>query len=513
MEKSAMRIHRCLKCMTPLPEGIQTCPVCGRVYGNWAWESIALRPGTILDGKYLVGEMLGRGGFGITYLGFDLLLEQKVAIKEYFPLSAGLVTRENGSTVVWHTTMLEKTCTEQGFSSFLKEARKMAKLGGIPGVVGVKSVFIENETAYIVMDYVEGETLQRKLEREGPMDFDTCVRLLTPVIQALGQVHSHGIVHRDISPDNLMVCPDGQLVLLDLGAAKEVDIRKSDGSVQSSRLVAKAGFSPLEQYTSTGRIGTWTDVYAMSATIYYCCTGKLPPLATERASMDTLAWPSGMDKEVFSVLSQGLAVRGKERIQTMDALLNSLTALTCREVIPAPPEPPTPPGEPEEPWKQRMAAAVAWLRQNPLTVAAGVFAIQLLVSLCTMASVGNVPVSLLRIGGYALMAGALLGVADRELVCWGGGCLALAQFLMGSISGVVGGLALAGWVLLLQCHRLPLKGAGGWLKRFWMVPPGMLCVYLIMFLAEFSQIPGFLLETLCAAALTLTLWVFFRQEP
>lgn len=112
-----MKIHRCLKCMTPLPEDTQICPVCGRVYGNWAWETIALKPGTILDGKYLVGEMLGRGGFGITYLGFDLLLEQKVAIKEYFPLSAGLVTRENGSTVVWSTTMLEKPARSRALAA------------------------------------------------------------------------------------------------------------------------------------------------------------------------------------------------------------------------------------------------------------------------------------------------------------------------------------------------------------------------------------------------------------
>ena len=201
------------------------CPECGRPYGSVNTESFALKPGTILDGKYLVGEMLGQGGFGITYIGFDLLLEQKVAIKEYFPMSTGMVSRENRSMVVWSNAMMGKTGTQKGFDSFLKEARKMAKLGGIPGVVGVKSVFIQNETAYIVMDFIEGETLLKKLQREGPMPFDTCLSLLMPIIQALAEVHEHGIIHRDISPDNIMVRPDGRLILLDLGAAKDLDIQ------------------------------------------------------------------------------------------------------------------------------------------------------------------------------------------------------------------------------------------------------------------------------------------------
>ena len=193
-----MEIRRCMKCMHPLAAGETVCPECGRAYGSANAESFALKPGTILEGKYLVGEMLGQGGFGITYIGFDLLLEQKVAIKEYFPMSTGMVTRENSTAVVWSSAVMQKSGVEKGFDSFLKEARKMAKLGGIPGVVGVKSVFIQNETAYIVMDFIEGETLLKKLQREGPMEFDTCVSLMTPIMQALSEVHKHGIIHRDI---------------------------------------------------------------------------------------------------------------------------------------------------------------------------------------------------------------------------------------------------------------------------------------------------------------------------
>ena len=320
-----MEVRRCMKCMHPLTAGETVCPECGRAYGSANAESFALKPGTILEGKYLVGEMLGQGGFGITYIGFDLLLEQKVAIKEYYPMSTGMVSREGHSTVVWSSAMMGKTGTQKGFDSFLKEARKMAKLGGIPGVVGVKSVFIQNETAYIVMDFIEGETLLKKLQKSGPMDFDSCVKLMTPIMQALSEVHEHGIIHRDISPDNIMVLPDGKLILLDLGAAKDLDIQGNDGSVQSSQMVAKHGFSPIEQYSKSGKVGPWTDIYAMAATIYYCCTGILPPPATDRTIDDTLACQPLLTQTQFGILADCMRMRPQDRPQSMDTLLQMLT--------------------------------------------------------------------------------------------------------------------------------------------------------------------------------------------
>ena len=320
-----MEIRRCMKCMHALAAGETFCSECGRPYGSVETEPFALKPGTILDGKYLVGEMLGQGGFGITYIGFDLLLEQKVAIKEYYPMSTGMVSRENSTTVVWSSAVMQKSGMEKGFDSFLKEARKMAKLGGIPGVVGVKSVFIQNETAYIVMDFIEGETLLKKLQREGPMDYGTCISLMTPIMQALAEVHKHGIIHRDISPDNIMVQSDGKLILLDLGAAKDLDIQGKDGNVQSSQMVAKHGFSPVEQYGQAGKIGPWTDVYAMAATIYYCCTGVLPPSATDRTIDDTLTCRPRLTKEQFDVLAFCMSVLPQKRPQNMDALLQIIT--------------------------------------------------------------------------------------------------------------------------------------------------------------------------------------------
>ena len=320
-----MEIRRCMKCMHALAAGETFCSECGRPYGSVETEPFALKPGTILDGKYLVGEMLGQGGFGITYIGFDLLLEQKIAIKEYFPMSTGMVSREGRSTVVWSDAVMQKSGVEKGFDSFLKEARKMAKLRSIPSVVGVNSVFIQNETAYIVMDFIEGETLLKKLQREGPMDYGTCVSLMTPIMQALSEVHKHGIIHRDISPDNIMVQNDGRLILLDLGAAKDLDIQGKDGNMQSSQMVAKQGFSPVEQYGRDGKIGSWTDVYAMAATIYYCCTGVLPPSATDRMIEDTLTCRPRLTKEEFDVLAFCMNVLPQNRPQNMDALLQIVT--------------------------------------------------------------------------------------------------------------------------------------------------------------------------------------------
>ena len=355
-----MEVRRCMKCMHPLAVGETVCPECGRAYGSANAETFALKPGTILEGKYLVGEMLGQGGFGITYIGFDLLLEQKVAIKEYYPMSTGMVSRDGHSTVVWSSAMMGKTGTQKGFDSFLKEARKMAKLGGIPGVVGVKSVFIQNETAYIVMDFIEGETLLKKLQKNGPMDFDSCVKLMTPIMQALAEVHEHGIIHRDISPDNIMVRPDGKLILLDLGAAKDLDIQGKDGNMQSSQMVAKHGFSPIEQYSKSGKVGPWTDIYAMAATIYYCCTGILPPPATDRTIDDTLACQPLLTQTQFGILADCMRMRPQDRPQSMDTLLQMLThpqgeakaepfKVVPEAEPPKPVEPKTAPPKPAEP--------------------------------------------------------------------------------------------------------------------------------------------------------------------
>ena len=379
-----MSMQYCMKCMSKQFPGVSVCPHCGTPYRQSVHKANALKPGHILNGKYLVGAVLGEGGFGITYIGLDLLLEKKVAIKEYFPMSTGMVRRYNASAVVWNSEVRQKNGQSASLDSFLQEARKLAKVDSIPCVVNVRDLFSQNNTAYIVMDYIEGENLAQKLQREGPMPFDQCVSMLTPIIQALEQVHRLGIIHRDISPDNIMIQPHGRLMLLDLGAAKEIDIQKKDGSIQSSRLVAKEGFSPLEQYSSNGRIGTWTDVYSMSATIYYCCTGKLPPRATERAGTDCLVCIPPLREKEFAVLKRGMALNGKDRIQTMGELLELLQALNeapqtggnatkiGAENVPS--------GHQKKP--HSIPSPLSSLANRPMTVAAVLFGVEATVFLC-----------------------------------------------------------------------------------------------------------------------------------
>lgn len=296
------------------------CPVCGYRHEQEVADGLVLQPGTYLgNGKYLVGKVLGQGGFGITYVGLDLSLQRKVAIKEFFPM--GQVSRNKESSV-----LLWSQATDGGTSgreSFLKEARKMAKMDMIPGIVQVLDVFYQNGTAYIVMTFIEGETLKAKLKREGLMVPDECLKLLRPVMHSLDEAHHNGLIHRDISPDNIMIDPKGKTWILDMGAAKDLDTGSREG-MQSTQAVVKHGFSPPEQQTTGGKnIGAWTDVYAMCATIYYCLTGKLVPDAMDRLMNDTLSFPDSIPQPVSEVLKDGLMLRPEDRIQNLEELANA----------------------------------------------------------------------------------------------------------------------------------------------------------------------------------------------
>lgn len=282
--------------------------------------------GHVLAGRYLVGRILGQGGFGITYLGMDMKLQTRVAIKEFYP--SGHVSRyiTMGTRLDWNHTPAAQSMRSNGVEVFLKEAQKMSKVSHIPNVVGVQDVIQENDTAYIIMSYISGTTLKDILAKNGSMDWNRAKEIFLPTIKTMAQVHKAGLVHRDISPDNLIIQADGQVQILDLGAAKDISV---DGGL-TSVLVAKAGFSPLEQYGVTGKSGTWTDVYAMAATIYYTVTGVLPQTATDRLDRDTLRWDlprlQNLPKPVLSGLKDAMAIRASDRTQTMQDFLAALEA-------------------------------------------------------------------------------------------------------------------------------------------------------------------------------------------
>ena len=321
------------------------CPHCGFDPRSVKGIEYALPMGTILAGKYLVGRVLGQGGFGITYVGWDIALERKVAIKEYYP--SGQVSRNPGSRgLTWYTSVQSQQAKQNGTQMFLKEARKMSKVDDIPNVVRVRDLFQENETAYIVMDFVEGETLKARLEKTGPLPWEQAKGIFLPAIQAMEQVHKAGLVHRDISPDNLMLTPDGKVKILDLGAAKDLSVNNGASSMQ----VAKGGFSPFEQYTQRGSSGPWTDVYAMAATVYYTLTGKLPPVATDRVVEDTISWEEpglkALSAQALEALQKAMVISAKNRMQSMEELEKGLYS-TAVEPAPTPAPQPVQETKPE----------------------------------------------------------------------------------------------------------------------------------------------------------------------
>ena len=312
------------------------CPVCGFDPAQAAAPNYVLPYGAILNGRYIVGKMLGQGGFGITYIGWDLAMERKVAIKEYYP--SGQVSRNPGSRdLTWYTNEQSRQARQNGMQMFLKEARKMSKVDNLTNVVRVRDIFQENETAYIVMDFVEGETLKARLDKTGPLTWKQAKDIFLPAIQAMEQVHQADLVHRDISPDNLMLTPDGRVMILDLGAAKDLAINKG----ASSAMVVKGGFSPPEQYAQQGGSGSWTDVYAMAATMYHSLTGVVPPTAVDRMQGEPVNWAlletGGVPNHVIAALQNAMKLNARERTQTMAELLRqcqSETAVVARKEPP-----------------------------------------------------------------------------------------------------------------------------------------------------------------------------------
>ena len=306
------------------------CPHCGYFHGRQAAQGYVLQPGTILHGKYLIGKVLGQGGFGITYLGWDLALNKKVAVKEFFPASH--VSRDTNVSMAlqWYTTEAAQSVRNVGQEMFLKEARKMNHTAAIPQVVHVLDLFQDNNTAYIIMNYIHGVHLAQQIKAAGPMSWQTALQLLLPVVDVMQQVHDVGLIHRDISPDNLMLQPDNSIKILDLGAAKDL---KLNGGV-SSMQVAKGGFSPLELYIMRGNSGPWTDVYSIAATMYYVITGTTPPSAVDRMDKDVLSWDLPVLRKVpasvIHVLQKGMALQVQDRYQSMGDFAAALRKAASR---------------------------------------------------------------------------------------------------------------------------------------------------------------------------------------
>ncbi len=315
-----MEHNFCPYCMAPVEAG-KPCGACGLTQGSYTPSPHHLPPGTVLKERYLVGRVLGEGGFGITYIGCDLQLELKVAIKEYFPTDKASRVSQ-ASLDVASFTGAAGVNYDKGLKKFLQEARTIARMDKQPVIVNVRDFFEVNHTAYIVMEYVEGTTFKDLVEqRGGRIPAGELLYLIEPLFFALKEMHGNGLIHRDISPENLML-EKGEVRLLDFGCAREA----ADGG-NTLTIALKHGYAPVEQYQSKGQ-GPWTDVYALSATIYYCLTGRKPPQAMDRLVEDELIPPRKLGVDLTQrqekALLHGMGVPPKRRFQSMEEFHTAL---------------------------------------------------------------------------------------------------------------------------------------------------------------------------------------------
>lgn len=312
----------CCNCFQNTGASSAVCPYCGYDPREKDRHPLALPCGTALGGRYILGRVLGQGGFGITYVAQDHKTKKRVAVKEYFPDT--VAARVGGRTVSACSGEKEENFL-YGRARFLEEAKTLAEFAGEPNIVRVYSYFEENDTAYFVMELVDGISFQQYIEeRGGKIGWEDAFRVLAPVMDALASVHTRGIVHRDVKPENIFLASDGAVKLLDFGSARYSLGEKS----RSLDVLLTHGFAPWEQYSRHSKQGAYTDVYSLAATFYYAVTGCVPPDSVDRVNKDTLVPLSrsdaGIPARIGSAVQRALAVYPKDRFQDMNGFRQAL---------------------------------------------------------------------------------------------------------------------------------------------------------------------------------------------
>ncbi len=310
----------CLYCFSDLDEE-RVCRACGRKETDEPALPHHLARRTVLKKRYLIDHAIGEGGFGITYKAWDLQTSTKVAIKEYYP--SGYVSRNPRSNQVVINSKHNYAPSNRGLKRFIDEAKNLSGLKKLNGIVTAHDFFSANNTAYLVMEFLDGISLKKYIKRKGKLDCNTALKILKPVIYSLCEVHAAGLIHRDISPDNILITKTNEVKLIDFGASKNAN---PEG--QSVSIVLKQGFAPEEQYRLHGEQGPWTDVYALAVTVYYCITGQVPPESIQRMYDDTIKKPSALGALITEkqekALMQALAVFAKDRTHSVSELIEGL---------------------------------------------------------------------------------------------------------------------------------------------------------------------------------------------
>lgn len=317
-----MESQICFRCFK-IKGDYEVCPHCGYVEDTKAEQVYQLKPGTILRDRYIIGTSIGFGGFGITYRAFDTALGTVVAVKEFYP--AGLVNRGDGETKVGVFSGEKEEEFKRQLRRFLEEARNMAMFSKERDIVNVFDYFEENQTAYIIMEYVDAPLLKTKLKEKGKFSSEEAVPYMKALLDALSKIHARGIIHKDISPDNIFLTGQESIKLFDFGAAKLQGTQSQD---RTEAAVVKAGYTPPEQYRVNQEQGPYMDLYAAGAVFYEMLTGEKPIEAPDRAAEDILKKPSEFDasigKHLERVILKALAMRPQFRFQSAEEMKAAL---------------------------------------------------------------------------------------------------------------------------------------------------------------------------------------------
>ena len=323
-----MASELCMNCFSVKGQ-YEVCPFCGYVEGTKPKQPHYLTPGTILANHFIVGNAIGFGGFGITYKCFDTTLGVVVAVKEFYP--AGLVNRAPGECSVGLLSGDKQNQYQAQLKRFLMEAQSIAQFGKAKDIVNVYDFFEANNTAYIIMEYVDGVLLKDYLERQGRMEPEVALNVIHPIIEAVKKIHAKGIIHRDISPDNIFISDERNVKIFDFGAAQLND--SSEG--MAGEKIIKVGYSAPEQYRDKSKQGFFTDIYSVGAILYQMVTGIKPMEATEREFKDSLKSPAelGVDIEpnIDRAIMEAMAVRPELRFQSIQQFEDALESKRMAE--------------------------------------------------------------------------------------------------------------------------------------------------------------------------------------
>ena len=285
------------------------CSVCGFDPSEGTLDQSLLAPGSVLMNRYVIGRTIGKGGFGITYLAYDALAGRKIAVKEYFPY--GVAQRTATSTEVSVTSADSAEAFKLGAEKFYNEARLVSRFNGNPNVISVYDCFYENGTVYIAMEYLRGQTLKEYIRKGGILKAPQALFVAKNICSALVVAHSASVLHRDISPDNIIICNNGDIKLIDFGAARQVVAEHS----QEFSVILKPGFAPPEQYSKKGDQGPWTDVYALGTTLYFSLTGDFPEDPTARFDDDDTFKENqfDIDPALWEIITKAAKLKADER--------------------------------------------------------------------------------------------------------------------------------------------------------------------------------------------------------